>query len=171
MSNYVPNEVITINDKDPSWINKKIKSLNHNKIEFFRKSFKKNNEASIRQLEQMQESLHQKIEIAKQFFYSRLSNKLSSNKINPTKCYWSILKTFLTNKKIPCIPPLIHNNKFVTDFKEKSELFNSFFAKQCSLIENASTLPYEVLLRTDKSLNNIIFSEEDILKVIRRLRS
>ena len=63
-SNYVPNEVITINDKDPPWINKKIKSLIHNKNEFFRKSFKKNNEASIRELEQIQESLRQKIEIA-----------------------------------------------------------------------------------------------------------
>ena len=29
----------------------------------------------------------------------------------------------LNNRKIPVIPPLFHNNKFVTDFKEKTELF------------------------------------------------
>ena len=47
---------------------------------------------------------------------------------------------FLNNRKIPVIPPLFCNNKFVTDFKEKAEFLNSFFAKQCSLIENATKL-------------------------------
>ena len=30
---------------------------------------------------------------------------------------------------MPLIPPLLHENKFVTDFKEKDELFDAFFAK------------------------------------------
>ena len=47
------------------------------------------------------------------------------------KTYWSILKTLLNNKKIPCIPPLFHQGKYVTDFKKKATLLNSFFAKQC----------------------------------------
>ena len=76
----------------------------------------------------MRETLRKNIEISKQKYYSILSRKLATDKINP-KCYWSILRSFLNNKKIPCIPPLIHN-QFVVDFKEKGELFNSFFAKQ-----------------------------------------
>ena len=43
---------------------------------------------------------------------------------------------FSNNRKIPVIPPLFHCNKFVTNFKKKTELFNSVFAKQCSLIKN-----------------------------------
>ena len=43
------------------------------------------------------------------------------------KAYWSILKTFLNNKKIHFIPPIYHNNNYITDFKEKVEIFNSFF--------------------------------------------
>ena len=84
--------------------------------------------------EQVQDTLPTGIEISNQKYYFKLSRKLAVNKINP-KCYRSILKSFLSNKKIPCIPPLIHNNQFVVDFKEKSELFNSFFAKQCTYIE------------------------------------
>ena len=58
-----------------------------------------------------------------------------------TKPYWSILKNFLNNKKVPIIPSLFHENEFVTDFEKKAELFNSFFAKQCSLISNDCRLP------------------------------
>ena len=54
------------------------------------------------------------------------------------KYYWSILKTFLNNKKILVIPPILHDNKFITNFKEKAEIFNNFFAKQCSLINTNS---------------------------------
>ena len=43
------------------------------------------------------------------------------------KLYWAILKRFLTVKKIRCIPPLLYEGKFVTDFQVKSEIFNSHF--------------------------------------------
>ena len=43
------------------------------------------------------------------------------------KTYWSISKRCLNDKKIPCIPPLFHDNMFITDFFKKAELFNSFF--------------------------------------------
>ena len=60
----------------------------------------------------MRDALRKNIEIYKQKYYFKLSRTLVVNKIN-SKCYWSILKSF---KKIPCIPPLIHNNQFVVDF-------------------------------------------------------
>ena len=61
------------------------------------------------------------------------------------KTYWSLPKILLNNKKIPCIPPLLQNNKYVTDFKKKAELFNLFFVKQCSRIDNSNELPLNFL--------------------------
>ena len=46
------------------------------------------------------------------------------------KTHWSILKTFYNGKKVPITPPLFINITFVTDFQEKANIFNSFFAKQ-----------------------------------------
>ena len=75
----------------------------------------------------------------------------------------------LNNKKIPCIPPLKHQNKYVTDFEGKAEIFNSFFAEQCSLMNDSSTLPLTFLKRTDKFVSSISFSSNDISRIIRDL--
>ena len=53
---------------------------------------------------------------------------------------------------MPVIPPLFYNKKFVIDFKEKAELFNFIFAKQCSLIKNDSKLPPRLHFLTEKRL-------------------
>ena len=79
------------------------------------------------------------------------------------------MKSLLTGKKVPCIPPIFHDNKFITDFREKAELFNSFFANQCSLITNTSALPTNCESFLDKSLSNISFTDKDIGKIIKCL--
>ena len=78
------------------------------------------------------------------------------NPLTSTKCYWSLL---------PCLPPIFHNNKYVTGFKEKSEIFNSFFSYQCSLIPNNSILP-SIKLLTEHTLTSCDVSESDILQII-----
>ena len=60
--------------------------------------------------------------------------------------------TFM-GRKVPSIPPIFHDNKFITDFREKAELFNSFFASHCALITNTSELPTNCKSFTDKSLS------------------
>ena len=67
-------------------------------------------------------------EQSKEQFYFPILNKLM-DPATSSKVYWSILKTFLNNKNILCIPPIYHNDNYITDFKEKAEIFNNFFAK------------------------------------------
>ena len=87
------------------------------------------------------------------------------------KTYWSVLKSFHNNNKIPCIPPIFHDKRFVTNFKEKVELFDSFSAKQCSIIDNGSEIPSFLHPKTDRSLSYITFIEKDIEKIIQYLDS
>ena len=78
------------------------------------------------------------------------------------------LRLGLNGRNIPYIPPLFHDNKFIVDFKENSEIFTSFIAEQYSLIDNVSALPSPFLLITDKSLSDVDFSKKDI-KSLRKL--
>ena len=84
--------------------------------------------------------------------------------------YCFLLKTFLSNKKIPIIPSLFYDNRFIADFKEKAKLFN-FFSKQWLLIPNISSLPVDVNYVTDKRLSTVTFLAKDIGKIIQNLGS
>ena len=83
--------------------------------------------------------------------------------VTSVKTYWSVLKTLLNNKKIPCLPPLFCLGKYTTDFKKKAELFNSFFAKQCLIIQNSSKHPL-TLCKKRKTLFQVLPSNVMILQ-------
>ena len=69
MSNSIPNEIVTIDDRYPPWIINKMKSLTKNKTEDFRNCVKPINPESIRHFEQMQDTLRTNVEVSKQKYY------------------------------------------------------------------------------------------------------
>ena len=123
----------------------------------------KDNPDLIYRLKFLQERLSNAIESSKEMYYARIANRLRNTQ-KSSKSYWSFLKIFLNNKKIPLIPSLFHENCFITDFKEKAELFNSFFYNQCSLLINCSKLPANLRYVTDKRLRTINFTFGNIEK-------
>ena len=130
--NFIPHETITCNDKDPPWMNKQIKTLIAEKNALYKRLKQRMvNSKLLDKLDALQAKLQSSINFFQFKHYRKISKKLSDPSTSP-KCYW----TLLNGRKIPCIPPFFHNNKFITDFKEKSKIFKSFFAKQCSLIDN-----------------------------------
>ena len=81
------------------------------------------------------------------------------------------MQIFINNKKRPLIPPLFHNNPFISDFKYSAEIFNDFFSNQCSLINGNSKLPTNLGHVTDRCLSSVTFSADDIGKIIQNLNS
>ena len=169
IQNFIPHETIICDDRDLPWINKEIKKLMLQKNLAF-KSYCYSNKSMFlfEKFKALEYQLNISIVESKENYYTKLSNRLADPVTSP-KTYWSILKTFLNNKKIPCIPPLFHENKFITDFKETAELFNHFFVNQCSLLSNNSVLPTNPPQLTSKCFDSIHFLSSDIVKIISRL--
>ena len=94
--------------------------------------------------------------------------KIFGNQLNnysrSQKSYWKILNRLLNKNKIPVIPPLLENNKFVTNFIMKVNIVNEYFVKQCRYLINDCELPRLSLL-TDKQLNEITFTIDTDTKV------
>ena len=89
--------------------------------------------------------------------FEKLAKKLN-NPLLQAKTYWSILKTFYNEKKIPIISPLLTNDNFVADTQTKANIFNKFFAEQCTPLKNSSTLPVNQMFLTQSRLNSINFN-------------
>ena len=118
-------------------------------------------------LETLQNFIYENLERCKSKYYENISKKLCSKAIAP-KYSWSLLKTMLNDKKVPCILPIFHD-KFVTGFSKKPDFINSFFTKQCSIIENNSVLPSSTIPITDQYLAHIELTKDDIKRIICKL--
>ena len=77
---------------------------------------------------------------AEKKYILKMTSKLEDSNTAPKK-YWSKLNRFLYNKKIPAIPPFLVHGKFISDFCEKANLSNNFFASICTTVTNNSRLP------------------------------
>ena len=116
-------------------------------------------------LESIVNELNELISSTKALYYENLAKKLN-NPLLKVKKYWSILKTFYNDKKIPLIPPLLVNDKFVTDIQMKTNILNKFFVEQCTPLNNNSSLPVNQIFSTQSNLMSLDFNENELLKII-----
>ena len=73
-------------------------------------------------------------------YFNNLGSKLNDSRTG-SKTFWTAFKHLVNKKKLANIPPLLENDRIVSDFREKSTIFNDFFAKQCTLNVTSSKLP------------------------------
>ena len=167
--NYVPNKYIIIDDKDPVWMNDTAKSKIIAKNLLFKQYIKNGRfESDFMFLETIANELNELISSTKALYYDNLAKKIN-NPLLQAKTYWSILKTFYNDKKIPLIPPLLVDDKFVTDIQKKANVFNKFFAEQCTPLDNNSSLPVNQLFLTQSRLTSLDLDNDELLKIIRAL--
>ena len=66
------------------------------------------------------------------------------------------------------MPLLLVNDKIISNFSEKANLFSKYFASQCTPLENNSSLP-TCCLKTEKSLSSLEISETYIFAITKNL--
>ena len=73
VSNFIPNETITCDDRDPPWMNSFIKNLIHAKDNFYKKIVRKsNNMYHLCGFKNLQNHLNQSIQIANKTMLTKL---------------------------------------------------------------------------------------------------
>ena len=170
--NYIPNKKIKCDYRQPPWMTDDIKkSLKQRSklTKYFYKNGQRNSD-HVKVLQKSEECTNL-ISEAKKNYILKMTSKLEDSNTAP-KTYWSILNRFLYNKKIPAIPPLLVDvdGTFISDFCEKVNLFNNFFASICTLIKNNSTLP-PFTYKTNTRINCFHVANKDVLLIINSLDS
>ena len=119
-------------------------------------------------IESLIAELNDLISFTKDSYYENLAKKLN-NPLLQAKAYWSILKSFYDDRKVPLIPPLLIDDKFVTDIQTKTNILNKFFIDQSQSLNNASDLPTNQIFLAQSRLVSLEFNEGELLQIIRAL--
>ena len=59
------------------------------------------------------------------------------------------------------------DDKFVTDIQKKANVFNKFFAEQCTPLDNNISLPVNQLFLTQSRLTSLDLDDNELLKIVR----
>ena len=146
-TNFIANKIYKFDYKKPVWMNKEITLLLKKRSKLTKKYY---NDLTDHNKNLMVDTANEYIRLtiaAKEKNLIRLSAELEDPSTAP-KTYWSILNRFLSNKKIPIIPPLLVDDRVVSNSAQKAELFASYFASQCTPVINKSqSLSLELKIR------------------------
>ena len=167
MSNYIPNETKRFVPRDPPWITKPIKTMLNRKNRLF-KNYKKHcykDEDKVR-LDAFHVECQNVVETAKLTYLQNLGNKVNDSSTSHKT--WKIINRVMNKCRSPKIPPLLVNNMFILNCREKVKLFNDHFSNQCRPVTTSSVLPPLNSL-TDKKIDHIPIQSDEILALIRNL--
>ena len=70
--------------------------------------------------------------------------------------------------RTPKIPPLLVNNLFILNCREKARYFNDHFSQQCKAVVNNSVLPIFRFL-TNKRIGHVTIQNDEIISLIRKI--
>ena len=164
-SRNIPNKIVTCHDKDAAWITPEVKSAIKRNSRVYCKWNKRGRKAEERlKVIETQKQTNKLIRQAKSSYYEKLG-KLISDPSTGQKHFWTAFKRLSNKKTSTNIPPLIENDVYVTNFQEKASIFNDYFAKQCTIHDNGSTLP-PLTFRTRSIFSDIKITPDSIVEII-----
>ena len=168
MSNYIPNETKRFVPRDPPWITKPLKNMLNRKNRLY-KNYKKHGYKAEdkKRLDTFRIECQEAVEASKVSYLKNMGNKINSPNTSQ-KIYWKIINKVMNKCRAPKIPPLLVNNLFILNCKEKAKLFTDFFSNQCKPITNNSVLPRFNYL-TDNRIEQISIESDEITSLIRKL--
>ena len=110
------------------------------------------------------------IKVAKLACFTNLGAKLSDPKIGQNN-FWTAHKKIVNKKKNTNILPIIVNDMYISNYKQNDDIFNEYFANQCTINDNGSVLPTFLSPKTDASLSQVSVTKHQVVNIIDNLNS
>ena len=121
-SQYIPNEIVTCDDRDPPLMTATLKSAIKRKHRVHNKYVKRGRKPDDwEHMRKVRNETSSKITKAKDEYFSNLGKKLS-DPTNGIKSYWATLNKIINKETVSDIPPLLENEVFVTYFQTKANI-------------------------------------------------
>ena len=165
-TNYISNKYITIDDRvNETWVDEWMNETRMNE--------------TIKNIAKLKKSLHKSSNFIE---LQKLSTEVSDIILKKKIIFWNLIIRTTVPKPIdqpkillqwpsgPIDFSIISKQQSCTDFTKKANLFNDFFATQCTPVNNSNVLPSTISFKTHSTLSSISFEKEDILKIIRNLK-
>ena len=165
-TNYISNKYITIDDRvNETWMDEWMNETRMNE--------------TIKNIAKLKKSLHKSSNFIE---LQKLSTEVSDIILKKKIIFWNLIIRTTVSKPIdqpkillqwpsgPIDFSIISKQQSCTDFTKKANLFNDFFATQCTPVNNSNVLPSTISFKTHSTLSSISFEKEDILKIIRNLK-
>ena len=137
MSNFIPNRITKVTPRDPPWITQPLKTMLNKQNRLYR-NFKGHGykpEDKIR-VNNFNAECTTAIKLSNDYL-SNIGDELS-NPICSQNTYWKILYKLINKCKTPKIPPLLVNNMFIVNCKEKANELAICFTEQRTPLINDS---------------------------------
>jgi hypothetical protein len=102
--------------------------------------------------------------------YNKKLNARLQDPLISSKNWWGIVKSLYGAKIQTSIPTLVDGVKFISDAKEKAELFNEYFCIQCNVDDSCASLPINNIQATVRvTLSLIQTSEEEVNNLLKNV--
>ena len=168
MSIFIPNETRRFVPRKPPWITKTLKTILNRKNRLYnnykRHGFKADDKV---RLDTFRVECQQAVETAKLSYLTNLGNKVN-NPVTSQKSYWKIINRVMNKCRAPKIPPLLVNNLFILNCRDKARYFNEYFSQHCKPVINSSVLPILRFL-TDQRIDHVAVHNDEIISLIRKI--
>ena len=129
----IPTKNVTIRPCDLPWLNNNIRKLMRQRNRLYKRYKKQKTSALFDEFKQLRNKVTSNLRKAKQEYIRSLANKLKTSNLS-LQDYWRTQKSFIQPSQTSTIPPLFHENAYISDTNEKANLINNFFAEQSVMI-------------------------------------
>ena len=86
------------------------------------------------------------------------------------KHFWTAYKKIINKKVNTNIPPIIDNGVYISNCKQKADIFNQYFANQCTVNDNGSIL-LNFISKTNALLSHVSVTRSQIVNIINNFNS